>query len=38
MTFTADDNPAQVAQKVRIVSDLSDGKYAECIVSGSITH
>jgi hypothetical protein len=37
MTFKADDTPAQVAQKVRIVSDLNDGKFAECIVSGTIT-
>jgi len=36
MTFTADDKPAQVAQKIRIVSDLNDGKFAECIVSGAI--
>lgn len=36
MTFVADDNPAQIAQKVRIVSDLNDGKFAECIVSGAI--
>ena len=36
MTFTADDTPAQVAQKVRIVSDLKDGKYTECVVSGTI--
>ncbi len=36
VTFTADDKPAMIAQKVRIVSDLSDGKFAECLISGSI--
>jgi len=37
MSFTAGDEPAQIAQKVRIISDLNNGKFTECIVSGSIT-
>lgn len=37
MTFTAGDVPSHVAQKVRIISSLDEGKYAECVVSGSIT-
>ncbi len=37
MTFVADDKPVQVAQKVRVISDLEDGKFAECVVSGSIS-
>ncbi len=37
MSFTAGDEPAQIAQKVRIISDLDNGKFTECIVSGSIT-
>ncbi len=36
MTFVADENVAPIAQKVRIVSDLNEGKFAECIVSGTI--
>ncbi len=37
MSFTADDEPAQVAQKIKIISDISNGKAAECVVSGTIT-
>lgn len=43
MSFTAKDAEDaekasdQIAQKVRIISDLNDGKFAECVVSGSIT-
>ena len=39
MSFTADadqDAASQIAQKIRIISDLNDGKFAECIVSGSV--
>lgn len=37
MTFTAGHEPSQIAQKVRIISTLDDGKFAECVVSGAVT-
>lgn len=36
MKFTAGDQPDRIAQKIEIVTDLADGKTAECVATGTV--